>query len=166
LQIRIIFDVAETVASALVTVRPGGLREMHWHPNADEWLYIVKGKAQVTVFSAGPNAVTTNFSPGDIGYILRGNGHYIKNVGDSGLVFLEVFIAIGEYAVQGKARMLAILNQESDPRWSRSKPPFEVVRHSYPCPGSIGMTERLIAIAEKRKRECPSNPDRGAALEA
>jgi oxalate decarboxylase/phosphoglucose isomerase-like protein (cupin superfamily) len=85
------FNVAKTVASALVTVRPGGLREMHWHPNADEWLYVIKGKAQVTVFTAGPNAVTTNFGPGDIGYILRCNGHYIKNVGDSDLVFLEVF---------------------------------------------------------------------------
>jgi oxalate decarboxylase len=59
------FEAAKTVASALVTVRPGGLREMHWHPNADEWLYVVKGKAQVTVFT--------------------------KNVGDSDLVFLEVF---------------------------------------------------------------------------
>ncbi len=85
------FNIAKTVASALVTVHPGGMREMHWHPNADEWLYVVKGKAQVSVFSAGPNAVTTNFSPGDVGYILRGNGHYIKNVGDTDLQFLEVF---------------------------------------------------------------------------
>jgi oxalate decarboxylase len=30
------FTVSTTVAAALVTVRPGGLREMHWHPNADE----------------------------------------------------------------------------------------------------------------------------------
>jgi len=26
-----------TTAMALVTVHPGGLRELHWHPNADEW---------------------------------------------------------------------------------------------------------------------------------
>jgi oxalate decarboxylase len=67
------------------------MREMHWHPNADEWLYVMQGKAQVTVFSAGPKAVTTNFGAGDVGYILRGNGHYIKNVGDTDLRFLEVF---------------------------------------------------------------------------
>ena len=30
------FTVSATVAAALVTVRPGGLREMHWHSNADD----------------------------------------------------------------------------------------------------------------------------------
>ena len=29
-----------TTAMALVTVHPGGLRELHWHPNADEWRYL------------------------------------------------------------------------------------------------------------------------------
>lgn len=85
------FKVATTVAAALVTVHPGGMREMHWHPNADEWQYYIKGSGQMTVFSAGPKAVTNNFNPGDIGYIKRSNGHYIKNVGDGDLVFLEVF---------------------------------------------------------------------------
>ena len=32
-------------AAALVRIHPGGMREMHWHPNADEWLYIVAGEA-------------------------------------------------------------------------------------------------------------------------
>ena len=87
------FKVATTVAAALVTVHPGGMREMHWHPNADEWQYYVKGSAQMTVFNTGPKAVTNNFKPGDIGYIKRSNGHYIKNVGNDDLVFLEVFNA-------------------------------------------------------------------------
>jgi oxalate decarboxylase len=66
----------------LVTLRPGGLREMHWHPNADEWQYWVKGKGRMTVFNTGPEAVTLDFNPGDIGYVKRSNGHYIKNVGE------------------------------------------------------------------------------------
>ena len=45
----------------------------------------------MTVFNAGPKAVTTNFRPGDIGYVKRSNGHYVKNTGDTDLVFLEVF---------------------------------------------------------------------------
>ncbi|HYZ62937.1 MAG TPA: cupin domain-containing protein, partial [Acetobacteraceae bacterium] len=85
------FTVSTTVAAALLTIRPGGMREMHWHPNADEWQYYVKGTAQMTVFNTGPRAVTNNFAPGDIGYIKRSNGHYIKNTGDTDLVFLEVF---------------------------------------------------------------------------
>ena len=44
------FNVSKTIAAALVTLHPGGLREMHWHPNADEWQYWIKGKGQMTVF--------------------------------------------------------------------------------------------------------------------
>ena len=90
------FKAAKKVAAAMVTVHPGGMREMHWHPNADEWQYYVKGSGQMTVFNAGPKAVTNNFNPGDVGYIKRNLGHYIKNVGNDDLVFLEVF-ATGTY---------------------------------------------------------------------
>ncbi|HUI21412.1 MAG TPA: oxalate decarboxylase family bicupin [Methylocella sp.] len=85
------FVVSKTIAVGLVTIRPGGLREMHWHPNADEWAYWIKGKGRMTVFETGPKAVTLDFNPGDIGYVKRNNGHYIKNVGDTDLQYLEVF---------------------------------------------------------------------------
>jgi oxalate decarboxylase len=85
------FNVATTVAAALVTVRPGGVREMHWHPNADEWQYYIKGKARMTVFNTGPNALTTDFTAGDIGYVKRNLGHYVENVGDTDLQFVGVF---------------------------------------------------------------------------
>jgi len=48
------FKAAQTIAAALVTVHPGGLREMHWHPNADEWQYYIAGQAAMTVFNTGP----------------------------------------------------------------------------------------------------------------
>ena len=66
-------------------MHPGGMREMHWHPNADEWQYWIKGKGQMTVFNTGPNAVTMDFNAGDIGYVKKNLGHYIKNTGDSDL---------------------------------------------------------------------------------
>ena len=74
-----------------MTQRPGALREMHWHPNADEWAYWIKGKGRVTAFQTGPKAVTLDFNPGDIGYVKRNNGHYVKNVGDTDMQYLEVF---------------------------------------------------------------------------
>jgi oxalate decarboxylase len=85
------FTVSKNIATALLTIRPGGLRELHWHPNADEWQYWVKGKGRMTVFNTGPNAVTMDFNPGDIGYVKRAQGHYLENVGDTDLVVLEVF---------------------------------------------------------------------------
>ena len=47
----------------------------------------------MTVFNVGPKAVTQNFKPGDIGYVKKSLGHFIKNTGNSDLVFLEIFRA-------------------------------------------------------------------------
>jgi oxalate decarboxylase len=85
------FKASLTIAAAMVTVHPGGMREMHWHPNADEWQYYIAGQGAMTVFNTGPKVVTQNFKPGDIGYVKRNLGHYILNTGDTDLVFLEVF---------------------------------------------------------------------------
>ncbi len=87
------FTIARTVASALVTVAPGGMRELHWHPNADEWQYYLQGQARMTVFDNGPKATTTDFRAGDIGVVKRNLGHYVENTGPDTLVFLEVFRA-------------------------------------------------------------------------
>jgi oxalate decarboxylase len=85
------FNVSKTVAAALVTVRPGGLRELHWHPNADEWQYYLKGQGRMTVFDTGPKAQTADFRAGDVGYVKKSLGHYVQNTGDTDLVFLELF---------------------------------------------------------------------------
>lgn len=85
------FQAATTIAAALVLVHPGGMREMHWHPNADEWIYFIKGKARMTVFAASARARTMDFDAGDVGYVQKTFAHYIENTGDSDLEFLEIF---------------------------------------------------------------------------
>jgi oxalate decarboxylase len=87
------FLVSKTIAASQVTIKPGGMREMHWHPNADEWLYILKGTGRATVFNTGPAAVTTNFHAGDIGYVKKALGHYLENTSDGDLIYMEVFRA-------------------------------------------------------------------------
>ena len=79
------------ISAAIVTLKPGGLRELHWHPNADEWQYYITGKGRMTVFAAGTTARTMDFEEGDVGYIPISNPHYIENTGDSDLVFIEMF---------------------------------------------------------------------------
>ena len=86
-----VFKVSKSIAAALETIRPGGIREMHWHPNADEWQYYVKGQGRMTVFNAGPQAQTMDFRPGDIGVVKRNYGHYLQNTGTSDLVMVAVF---------------------------------------------------------------------------
>jgi len=77
----------------MVKIKPGGLRDMHWHPNADEWLYILKGVGRMTVFNTGPAAITANFHAGDIGYVKKALGHYVENTGNTDLWYAEVFRA-------------------------------------------------------------------------
>jgi oxalate decarboxylase len=85
------FKVATTVAVAIVTVHPGGMRELHWHPNADEWQYYISGKARMTVVGTGERARTMNFEAGDVGYVQKTLPHYVANTGEEDLRFLEVF---------------------------------------------------------------------------
>jgi oxalate decarboxylase len=85
------FPAATTIAAALVEVAPGGLRELHWHPNNDEWQYYLEGSGRMTVFAAEGNARTFDYQSGDVGYVPFAMGHYIENTGSSPLRFLEVF---------------------------------------------------------------------------
>jgi oxalate decarboxylase len=84
------FKVA-TTSMAMVTVHPGGLRELHWHPNADEWQYFITGKGRMTVVATGNKARTMDFQEGDVGYVQKTLLHYIENTSDTDLVFIEMF---------------------------------------------------------------------------
>jgi oxalate decarboxylase len=85
------FKVSATIAAAIVTVHPGGIRELHWHPNADEWQYYIAGQGRMTVFATGGRARTMDFQAGDIGYIQKTLPHYVENTGNTDLKFLEMF---------------------------------------------------------------------------
>ncbi|MHD0398670.1 cupin domain-containing protein [Staphylococcus simulans] len=85
------FKASKTVAGALVEVEPGGIRELHWHPNASEWQYYIQGEAKMTVFAAESHARTFNYQAGDVGYVPFAMGHYVQNTGDTTLRFLEMF---------------------------------------------------------------------------
>jgi len=75
------FPISTTMTGSLIELQPGALRELHWHPNADEWQYYLSGQAEMTVFLAEATAVTEHFNAGDVGYVPMGAGHYIKNTG-------------------------------------------------------------------------------------
>jgi oxalate decarboxylase len=85
------FKIATAIAAAVVTVKPGGVRELHWHPNADEWQYYFAGKGRMTVFATGGRARTMDFETGDVGYVQKTLPHYIENTGATDLKFLEMF---------------------------------------------------------------------------
>ncbi|MFK5596578.1 oxalate decarboxylase family bicupin [Methylobacterium sp. HMF5984] len=85
------FPASETIAAALVELEPGAMRELHWHPNGDEWQYYLSGKGRMTVFGSESKARTFDYQGGDVGYVPFAMGHYIENTGDTPLTFLEMF---------------------------------------------------------------------------
>ncbi|MCL9666834.1 cupin domain-containing protein [Rosenbergiella epipactidis] len=85
------FPVSKTIAAALVEIAPGGMRELHWHPNNDEWQYYLEGQGRMGVFASSGQARTFDYRAGDVGYVPFAMGHYIENTGDTPLRFLELF---------------------------------------------------------------------------
>lgn len=85
------FPISKTIAAALVEIKPGCMRELHWHPNQDEWQYYLTGQGRMTVFAGNGAARTFNYRAGDVGYVPFAYGHYIQNTGTESLWFLEMF---------------------------------------------------------------------------
>jgi oxalate decarboxylase len=85
------FTASKSIAAAMITLRPGALRELHWHPNADEWQYFISGRGRMTIMATSGRARTMDFAAGDVGYVQQTLPHYVENTGDTDLVFLEIF---------------------------------------------------------------------------
>src|SRR6266478_2413326 len=125
------FPAAKTIAAALMELEPGGLRELHWHPNTDEWQYYISGRGRMTVFASGGKARTFDYQAGDVGYVPFAMGHYIENTGDEPLRFLEMFRS---------ARFMDVsLNQ-----WMALTPPELVQTH-------LNLDQQTMAALRKDK---------------
>src|SRR5208337_3527218 len=85
------FPAAKEIAAALVEVEPGGMRELHWHPNSDELQYHIAGQSRMTVYASGATAGTFDYQPGDVGYVPKSMPHYIENTGTTTLRYLELW---------------------------------------------------------------------------
>ena len=85
------FPASKTIAAALVEVNPGAMRELHWHPNTNEWDYYLEGTGRMGVFAGNDTARTFDFRAGDVGYVPYAMGHYVENTGNTPLRFLEIF---------------------------------------------------------------------------
>ena len=76
------FPISKTVTGVVLDLEPGALRELHWHPTADEWQYVLDGDISVTMFGSHGRYRTETMAKGDVGYIPQGYGHSIENIGD------------------------------------------------------------------------------------
>jgi oxalate decarboxylase len=76
------FPISTTITGVILDLEPGAMRELHWHPNADEWQYVIDGEVSVTMFGSHGRFRIEQLHSGDVGYIPQGYGHSIENVGE------------------------------------------------------------------------------------
>ncbi len=105
------FKASRHIAAAYVEINPGAMRELHWHPAADEWQYYISGDARMTVFAAGNNSRTFDYQAGDVGYVPQTMGHYIENTGQTPLRYLEMFVS-PRYTDMSLKQWLALIPPE------------------------------------------------------
>jgi len=85
------FPMSNTMCGAVMTLQPGALRELHWHPAVDEWQYVIAGKLRVGLFGSGGRYRIEDLIVGDSAYIPSGYGHHIENTGDTDATMLFGF---------------------------------------------------------------------------
>jgi oxalate decarboxylase len=101
------FPISTTMTGGIINLAPGGLRELHWHPNADEWQYILSGKIRLTVFASHGLAKVVELEAGDIGFAPMGYGHALENVGREPAEMLIVFNS-GDYQEISLSTVLSV----------------------------------------------------------
>jgi oxalate decarboxylase len=100
------FPISTTITGVVLDLDPGALRELHWHPTADEWQYVIEGDIRVTMFGSHGRYRTETMEKGDVGYIPQGYGHSIENVGDKPCRVLIGFNS-GSYAAIDLSQWIA-----------------------------------------------------------
>jgi oxalate decarboxylase len=76
---------------SLLILNPKGVREPHWHPNANELSYCIEGNALITIFSPNAGHDTFTVKAGEIAFVPMGYLHHIENIGDTPLKMLVCF---------------------------------------------------------------------------
>lgn len=85
------FPASHTMSGGYMTLKPGGIRKLHWNVNANEWHYYLRGRAQVALFGSGGRGKVAEFGPGDVAYIPMGFGHAIQNVGTEDVEMIQTW---------------------------------------------------------------------------
>ncbi|HWD85774.1 MAG TPA: cupin domain-containing protein, partial [Solirubrobacteraceae bacterium] len=81
--------IATELAGVNMQLDPGGVRELHWHKQA-EWAYMLEGRAQITAVDTAARPFVDDVGVGDLWYFPAGIPHSIQGL-EEGCEFLLVF---------------------------------------------------------------------------
>jgi oxalate decarboxylase len=75
------FPMSSAMTGLVLKLKPGAMHEPHWHAEANEWHYVLKGRTRVTLFGPDKRVATAELSAGECAYVPRNCGHSIENIG-------------------------------------------------------------------------------------
>ncbi len=78
------------IAGVNMRLTAGSFRELHWH-HANEWAYMLTGKARVSCFQPDGKMFLDDVEAGDLWYFPAGLPHSIQGLEGDGCEFLLVF---------------------------------------------------------------------------
>jgi hypothetical protein len=114
----------------------------------------------MTIFNTGPNAITMDFNPGDIGYVKKNLGHYIQNTGDTDLQVIEVFrapqfmdVSLSDWITHTPPALVAQhlnVSAETIAKFPRNRPEIGVMSlgRSRGFAAGLGLTEGIVEQAD------------------
>ena len=85
------FPISQSIAGVSMRLKPGAIRELHWHALAAEWAYMLEGRCRATVVMPNGQSEISDFGPGDTWYFPRGHGHALQGMGPGECHFLLGF---------------------------------------------------------------------------
>ena len=85
------FGILSGLTCYLLTLKPKGICELHWHPNAAELDYVISGRALRTILSSSDKVDTFEAGPNEIVFVSPAYFHYIENVNSNEDMQFAVF---------------------------------------------------------------------------
>ncbi len=77
------FPMSASMSAGLIRLAPSDFREPHWHPNSDEWLFVMAGNIRMTIVDGKGESSRFDCGPEDVAFTPQGFGHYVENIGDA-----------------------------------------------------------------------------------
>ena len=108
------FPMSASMSAGLIRLAAGDFREPHWHPNSDEWLFVMSGNIRMTIVDGKGEASRFDCGPEDVAFTPQGFGHYVENIGDTEAYVMVVHnnaefttVELSEWVAGGSASVFA-----------------------------------------------------------
>lgn len=142
--------ILEGLSAKRLLLEPGAVRELHWHANASELTYCLRGDLMVGILGDGSEFSWFRIGPGQMFYAPSGALHYIENIGESSAELIVCFSNEAPQDFSFGASVGAMSDAVLGNTWGLPEAAFASLTHS---------TESGWIVRREGEPEVPSTAD-------